>query len=76
MRVAKWGNSLAVRLPKELVESLQLKSGDELEIVATGDRRCEIVKRDRAEEFLEALKQFRFELPSGYKFDRDEANER
>ncbi len=28
MRVAKWGNSLAVRLPKELVNSLSLKAGD------------------------------------------------
>jgi antitoxin MazE len=76
MRVSKWGNSLAVRLPKELVEAMKLKSGDELEIVATADRRCEISKRDRREEFLEALKQFRFELPADYKFDRDDANER
>ncbi len=34
------------------------------------------LKRERREEFLEALKQFRFELPADYKFDRDEANER
>jgi hypothetical protein len=27
-------------------------------------------------EFLEAMKQFRFELPPDYEFDRDEANER
>ncbi len=76
MRVAKWGNSLAVRLPKALVERMKLKSGDQVEIVPAGDRRCEIVKRDRRAEFLEDLKQFRFELPPDYKFDRDEANER
>jgi len=76
MRVSKWGNSLAVRLPKELVEAMELKSGDELEIVAAGDRRCEVSKRDRRKEFLEALKQFRFELPPDYQFDRDEANAR
>jgi len=76
VRVSKWGNSLAVRLPKDLVEAMKLKSGDELEIVATGDRRCEISKRDRREEFLEAMNQFRFELPPDYEFDRDEANER
>lgn len=76
MRVSKWGNSLAVRLPKELVEAMKLKSGDELDIVAAGDRRCEISKRDKREDFLEALKQFRFDLPPDYKFDRDEANER
>ena len=34
MQVAKWGNSLAVRLPAELVvEALGLKEGDEIEIV-------------------------------------------
>lgn len=33
MLVAKWGNSLAVRLPKTLVEKLKLKPGDELDIV-------------------------------------------
>ena len=76
MRVAKWGNSLAGRLPRELVERMKLKSGDQVEIVAAGDRRCEISKRDKRAEFLEALKQFRFDLPPGYKFDREEANER
>ena len=30
MRVAKWGNSLAVRLPKRFVDALSLKAGDEL----------------------------------------------
>lgn len=33
MLVSKWGSSLAVRLPKELVESLGLSPGDEIEVV-------------------------------------------
>jgi len=76
MRVSRWGNSLAVRLPRELVDALNLKSGDELEVVATADRRFEMVKRDRAEEFLRALNAFRFELPADYRFNREEANRR
>ena len=32
MQVAKWGNSLAVRLPAAVVEALALKEGDEIEI--------------------------------------------
>jgi len=32
MQVAKWGNSLAVRLPAAVVEALDLKEGDEIEI--------------------------------------------
>jgi antitoxin MazE len=55
---------------------MELKSGDELEIVAAGARCCEVSKRDRRNEFLEALKQFQFDLPPDYKFDRDEANAR
>ena len=31
MQVAKWGNSLAIRLPAALVEQLQLKEGDEID---------------------------------------------
>ena len=76
MRVAKWGNSLAVRLPKKLVDDLKLAAGDEVALQAIGPKTCGIEKRDRGREFLEALKQFRFELPLDYKFDRDEANER
>jgi antitoxin MazE len=34
MQVAKWGNSLAVRLPAAMVEALTPKAGDEVEIHA------------------------------------------
>ncbi len=30
--LAKWGSSLAVRIPKAILEAAQLKAGDELEI--------------------------------------------
>jgi antitoxin MazE len=33
MQVAKWGNSLAVRLPAKLVAELGLAEGDEIQIV-------------------------------------------
>jgi antitoxin MazE len=32
MRVSKWGNSLAVRLPAALVKALKLREGDQIEI--------------------------------------------
>ena len=32
MKVAKWGNSLAVRLPRAHIEALGLREGDEVEI--------------------------------------------
>ena len=36
MRVAKWGNSLAVRLPAAVVEALGLKPGDNIDIHVAG----------------------------------------
>ena len=32
MQVAKWGNSLAVRLPASVVKAMSLKEGDDIEI--------------------------------------------
>lgn len=43
-RVAKWGNSLAVRLPKILAESHGLAEGDELEIT-TGQEGLTLKKK-------------------------------
>jgi antitoxin MazE len=54
MRVAKWGNSLAVRLPDAIVKTLKQKSGDEIEIVVTGDRVFQ-VQRDRLKRQLRSL---------------------
>ena len=76
MQVAKWGNSLAVRLPKKLVEELGLRAGDRLDIVTAANRRIEVAKDDRRERALAAIRARRWALPSGYRFDRDEANAR
>lgn len=76
MRIARWGNSLAVRLPKVLVDELHLAPGDELEVVSASKKEIVVEKRDRRAEFLKAMEQFRWPAPEGYKFDRDEANER
>ena len=76
MLVSKWGNSLAVRLPKALVEALNLSPGDELNVVEAAKGQIAVKKIDKRAEFLRQMEQFRFPLPEGYKFDRDEANER
>lgn len=76
VQVSKWGNSLAVRLPKALVEALKLSPGDELNVVEASNGRIAVEKVDKRAEFLRQVEQFRFPLPDGYKFDRDEANER
>jgi antitoxin MazE len=76
MRVSKWGNSLAVRLPASVVEALELQDGDDVDIVIAGARRFEVSRDDAREHTLARLRALRRPLPKGFRFDRDEANER
>jgi antitoxin MazE len=76
MQVSKWGNSLAVRLPAAVVEALDLKEGDDIEIMIAGSRAFEVSKTPDATDILTRLRQFRGRLPAAFKFDRLEANER
>lgn len=76
MQTAKWGNSLAVRLPKQLVNELGLKPGDEIDIVSATRHRIEVKKNDRRERALKAIAERQWAVPEGYRFDRDELHER
>lgn len=76
MRVSKWGNSLAIRLPASVVEALQLKEGDNIEVHAAGKREFEIQRAPGARQILVRLRKYRGRLPKDFKFDRLEANER
>jgi antitoxin MazE len=76
MQVAKWGNSLAVRLPAAVVEALELKEGDQIEIRIAGDRSFEVRRDKSRERALARLRKLRRPLPPGFRFDRDEANAR
>jgi antitoxin MazE len=76
MQVARWGNSLAVRLPAAVVEALKLKEGDEIEIQVAGPRAFGVSRKPDREEWLARLRAFRGRLPADFKFDRDEANAR
>ena len=75
MQVAKWGNSLAVRLPAALVKAMALNGGDEVEILIAGKRTFEIRKQPGTRQLLERLRRFRGRIPADFKFDRLEANE-
>jgi antitoxin MazE len=76
MRVSKWGNSLAVRLPNTVVEALELKEGDEIELHAVAGRDLDVVRRPTRQELIEQLRKYRGLLPADFKFDREEANAR
>ena len=76
MRIAKWGNSLAVRIPKDVVEALGLKEGDEVELKAGSAGVLQLSRDERRERALERIRELARPLPPGWKFDRDEANAR
>jgi antitoxin MazE len=76
MQVAKWGNSLAVRLPAAVVEALNLKEGDQIEIRVAGKREFEVSRDQTRERALAKLRKLRRPFPPGFKFDREEANAR
>ena len=75
MQVAKWGNSLAVRLPADLVRELGLKEGDQVDLHADA-RGLSVARRRRPDEILADLERFRRRLPAGRRLSRDEAHER
>jgi antitoxin MazE len=80
MQVSKWGNSLAIRLPAEVVGALGLKEGDHIEVGvdvdAGGDPKFTIRRDPRIEEALARIRRLRRPLPPGFKFDRLDANAR
>jgi antitoxin MazE len=76
MQVAKWGNSLAVRLPAAVVEALELKEGDQIELHVADARQLGVARKPGRDELLRRLRTFRGRLPPDFKFDRDKANAR
>jgi len=76
MQVSKWGNSLAIRLPAAVVETLELKAGDEIEIVVAHERVFGVRRAPGSREFLARLRKYRGRLPADFKFDRLDANVR
>jgi antitoxin MazE len=76
MQVSKWGNSLAVRLPKQLVDQMCLIEGDEIVVVDTVGRMLIVEKQERRGLALKKMAARAWKAPADYKFNRDEANER
>lgn len=76
MQVSKWGNSLGIRIPAAVVEALDLKEGDDIEIVVAGARTFAVKRAPGAREILARLRKYRGRLPADFRFDRLEANER
>jgi antitoxin MazE len=79
MQIGRWGNSLAVRLPKELVERYGLEEGLEIDsaIIEQALKTEQDKERQRLrEQALADIAAARWTLPPDWKFDREEANAR
>ena len=75
MQIAKWGNSLAVRLPAELVRELGLKEGDQVDLVP-GQDGLHVQRARSAGDILKDLRRFRGTLPASQRLNRDAVHER
>ena len=76
MKVAKWGNSLAIRIPRDVVRSLGLEEGDDVELSQVGENQLGIARTERRLAALKEIRKSNWILPVDYKFDREEANAR
>jgi antitoxin MazE len=76
MQIARWGNSLAIRLPMALVKDMNLSEGDEVRLRVSGVRELDLLKKPGKDDILAALREFEGRLPADIEFDRDVANER
>ena len=63
MKVAKWGNALAIRLPITVVRELGLKEGDQVDIRVSGERAFVVARVPRPTGFPESTA--RAPLPPG-----------
>ena len=71
--VRKWGNSAGVRISKEVLDQSKIQIDDILEITSAVNGTIVLQKKGRKKfsDIVEPLVDTR-----GWKFDRDEANER
>jgi antitoxin MazE len=76
MQVAKWGNSLAIRLPAAVVQMLDLKEGDDIEIRVAGGRTFDVSRKPSRAELVQRLRSMPTRLPADFRFDREDANAR
>ncbi len=76
MKFAKWGNSIAIRIPAEVVANLGISPNDEAQFKVTGEFSFEITRDRKRQEAIEKLRKLRFVVPDDYVFNRNEIYDR
>lgn len=75
MKVVRWGNSLAVRLPVKLVRELGLVKGNRIDLIREHDV-LRVQRLPPTHKVLDSLREFRSRLPANQRLDRDVAQSR
>lgn len=76
MKLAKWGNSLALRIPADVAEKLKLSPGQEVLLEVVSDHQFQVSRDRRRQEAIEKLRRLRFTVADDYVFDRSEIYDR
>ena len=72
--IAKWGNSEAIRIPKDILQKLGLKSGDKVKITANEMGNIEIVPTPQEHRHIRPAKGITFEsLFEGYVYNPEDS---
>ncbi|HXE62338.1 MAG TPA: AbrB/MazE/SpoVT family DNA-binding domain-containing protein [Bryobacteraceae bacterium] len=76
MRVSKWGNSLAVRIPADIAEKLSLREGDEIKMLPFSGSEYLVKRQMTRQEAIDAIRKAGSPLPKGFRFNRLEIHDR
>jgi antitoxin MazE len=74
--VEQWGDSLAIRLPAEIIEALSLNVGDEVEIRVLHEREFDATLDQLTRQAIAQLRRVQRPLPPDFHFNREDANGR
>lgn len=76
MKVFRWCNDLAIRLPDSIVDALGLREGDYIEMRVVVDRAFEVRQSSGPEALVTRLRRFRGRLPKDFVLGRNELHSR
>lgn len=74
MKITKLGDGLAVVIPDEVAEALNLRAGDDVQVQITPEKQRPTPQERK--EIIARMREMARPLPEGWKFDREEANRR
>lgn len=72
LKLAKWGNRAAIRLPAEILDRMNWNLGDDVQVVAAGEDEIRIVRDRSRQQALQEFRRQRVKYDGKFVFDRDE----